>query len=136
MTSWTNWFPKLKMKNLRSIVTFLILLIRSFVKKWRPWCSKDAWLLLKQLRWQMIWFVEPKLRKILQWKKIQNEHNNNPPVLGRTWWQLFKKRWARRELWEINVFSSFFLSFILLDNKYIEQYNWITFQCIYLFISL
>ena len=27
-------------------------------------------------------------------EKGKNEYNNNSPVLGQKWWQLFKKRWS------------------------------------------
>ena len=32
-------------------------------------------------------------KKIIQWGKKRNELNENSPVLGKKWWQLFKKRW-------------------------------------------
>ena len=35
-------------------------------------------------------------RKIIQWKKARNEFNENSPVLGRKWWQLFRKRWEHK----------------------------------------
>ena len=33
-------------------------------------------------------------KKIIEWKKNRNEYNNNSPVLGKKWWQLFKKQWS------------------------------------------
>ena len=35
-------------------------------------------------------------REIIEWKKARSEINDNSPVLGRKWWQLFKRRWAHR----------------------------------------
>ena len=35
-------------------------------------------------------------KRIIEWKKNRNEFNDNSPVLGRKWWQLFKKGWSHR----------------------------------------
>ena len=35
-------------------------------------------------------------KDIIQWKKNRNEYNPNAPVLGKKYWQLFKRRWAHR----------------------------------------
>ena len=35
-------------------------------------------------------------KDIIQWKKSRNEYNPNAPVLGKKYWQLFKRRWAHR----------------------------------------
>ena len=35
-------------------------------------------------------------KDIIEWKKSRNEYNPNAPVLGKKYWQLFKRRWAHR----------------------------------------
>ena len=33
-------------------------------------------------------------KKIIEWRKSQQEYNKDSPLLGRKWWKLFKNRWA------------------------------------------
>ena len=46
-------------------------------------------------------------KRIIEWKKKQNEYNNNSPLLGKKWWQLFKRRWSHRLVARRRVFLKF-----------------------------
>ena len=35
-------------------------------------------------------------KEIIEWEKRRNEYNPNAPVLGKKYWQLFKRRWTHR----------------------------------------